>query len=225
MANEIQQVHLFAELGQEAQRELEAVASARAYEDGQTVVLEGDPDSPVFFVLQGAVRVFRTNPDGREQTLIRVGPGEAFNLPAAFVDPAISTGARSTPASATAVGPVRLLSVSRPDFRRLAGHTPEIALAVLRDFAQKLYHFTSLTYDLSLRSVRGRLAQFLLTQVQGQSTTPVRWTQEEIAARIGTVREVVSRTMRALVRDGLIKMERHRVVVLDRDALALEAES
>jgi CRP/FNR family transcriptional regulator len=220
-----QEVCLFAEAGPEAQRQLEAVAVSRTYDSGQTIFLEGDLRSPVCFVLEGTVRIFRTNPDGREQTLIRVGPGEAFNLPAAFVDPAVSTGVRSTPASAAAVGPVRLLSVSRSDFRRLASHTPEIALAVLRDFAQKLYHFTGLTYDLSLRSVRGRLARFLLTQVQEQSDAPVRWTQEEIAARIGTVREVVSRTMRALIRDGLIKMERHRVVVLDRDALAREAES
>jgi CRP/FNR family transcriptional regulator len=53
----------------------------------------------------------------------------------------------------------------------------------------------------------------------------VRWTHHEIAAQIGTVREVVSRTMRAFVKDGLIKLERHRIVVLDRDALSLEAES
>ena len=116
VANEIQQIHLFSELGHEAQRALGVVAVLRSFRDGQAILLEGDPDSPVCFVLQGTVRVFRTNLDGREQTLIQVGPGEAFNLPAAFLDPPVAIS--STPASASAVGLVKLLSISRSDFRR-----------------------------------------------------------------------------------------------------------
>jgi CRP/FNR family transcriptional regulator len=79
-------------------------------------------------------------------------------------------------------------------------------------------------------TVRARLASFLLAHGQRPEGSPldgvhVRWTHHEIAAQIGTVREVVSRTMRAFVKDGLITLERHRIVVLDREALMLEAES
>jgi CRP/FNR family transcriptional regulator len=172
----------------------------------------------VFFVLHGTVRVFRTNLDGREQTLIHLGPGAAFNMPAAFADP-------RAPASAEAMGPVRLLSISRDDFSRLASRNLEIALVVLHDLASKLHHLTDLTYDLSLRSVRGRLAQFLLAHAQDEGAPPLPWTHEQIATQIGTVREVVSRTMRAFARQGLIRKERHRLVVADPDALAREVES
>jgi len=216
---DIAHIPLFAALSPAARRELAAVASTRTCDDSQLIILEGSPDAPVFFVLQGTVRAFRTNLDGREQTLIHLGPGAAFNMPAAF------TESGDAPASAIAVGPVRLLWIPCQDFGRLASQDHEIALAVLSDFATKLHHLTDLTYDLSLRTVRGRLAQFLLTHAQSEGATPLRWTHEEIAARLGTVREVVSRTLRAFVREGLIKTARHRIVVADPDALVREAES
>ena len=216
---DIKGIQLFAGLSPPAQRTLLDVSAVRTCEDGQIVILEGDPDSPVFFVLQGTVRVFRTNLDGREQNLIHLHKGDAFNMPIAFA------GGGASPASAVAVGAVELLSIARAEFRCLVSETPEIALAVLRDFSQKLYHLTNLTHDLGLRSVRGRLARFLLAHVQGDKGAPVRWTHEEIAAQIGTVREVVSRTLRALAKDELIEMRRHRIVVHDQEALAREAES
>ena len=137
--------------------------------------------------------------------------------------PAAFARAPAAPASAVAVGEVELICISARDLRR-ACRDPDLALALLGDFADKLVHLTELAYDLSLRSVRGRLAQFLLSEMQ-PSTEAVRWTHQEIAARIGSVREVVSRTLRSFVREGLIQVDRHRIIVVDRRALAREAES
>jgi CRP/FNR family transcriptional regulator, cyclic AMP receptor protein len=215
----LSQIQLFSGLGAAAQRALSAVASERAYEDGQLIMLEGDGDAPAFFVLCGTVRVYRTSMEGREQNLIHLHAGDGFNMPAAFVPHGMA------PASAVAIGAVELLAIAGPDFCRVVSETPEIALAVLGDLAQKLHHLTNLSHDLGLRSVRGRLARFLLAHTQGQDQPPLRWTHQEIAAQIGTVREVVSRTLRAFVKDGLIEVQRHRVVVRDVDALAREAQS
>jgi CRP/FNR family transcriptional regulator len=217
-ARGVERIRLFAGLGPAAQGALSAVAVSRTYAEGQIVLLEGDVDSPVLFVLQGTVRVYRTNLDGREQNLIHLHAGDAFNIPAAFA------GGGSTHASAVAVGAVSLLSVDRAAFRRIVSETPEIALAVLRDLSQKLYHLTDLTHDLGLRTVRGRLARFLLKHAQAEGASPARWTHVEIASQIGTVREVVSRTLRAFVAQGLIEVQRHRIVVLDEAELAREAE-
>jgi CRP/FNR family transcriptional regulator len=217
--SELERIDLFSDLGAAAQAAVSDVARVRTYDDGALIMIEGDPASPVFFVLEGTVRVYRTNLDGREQTLIHATAGTAFNVPTAF------HAGNGAPASATAVGATRLLAIPRQDFRRLASETPEIALAVMADLSTKLHHLTSLTYDLSLRSVRGRLARFLLAHAEVDATSPVRWTHAEIAAQIGTVREVVSRTLRAFIREGRIGMDRQRIVVLDRDALAREAES
>ena len=213
----MERIQLFADLDRDAQEALAEVAVPRSYEDGQVVLLQGDDDTPVLFVLQGAVRVFRTNLDGREQTLIRLGEGDAFNMPGAF------TG-QTTHASAEAVGPTRLLAVTRDDFVQVATETSQIAQAVLRDLSQKLEHLTELSHDLGLRSVRARLARFLLAQgQQPEQDPPVRWTHEAIASQIGTVREVVSRTLRGFVRDGLVEMRRHQIVVRDAEGLEQEA--
>jgi len=227
----------FLNLSPSAQCALDSVAVTRRLESGQIVMLEGQADAPVFVVRQGIVRVYRTNVDGREQTLIRLGPGSAFNMPAAFFDTDVRearsslASVRVAPASAATLTPVELAAISQADFRETVIHTPELALIVLRDLAIKVHHLSNLTRDLGLLTVRARLASFLLSHGQspGDLSTPassqVRWTHHEIAAQIGTAREVVSRTMREFVKDGLIKLDRHRIVVLDREALQLEAES
>lgn len=217
-STELGQIAVFSGLSPAAQRRIEAVAALRTYQDGQLILLEGSPEAPVLFVLSGLVRVFRTSLEGREQNLIHLQAGDALNMPAAFAD----SGA--APASAMARGPVEMISIPRADFRRIVSQTPEIALAVLRDLSEKLYHLTELSRDLGLRTVRSRLARFLLEHVQQASDAPIRWTHQEIAAQIGTVREVVSRTLRTFVDDGLIEMQRHRIVVRDAEALQAEAE-
>jgi CRP/FNR family transcriptional regulator, cyclic AMP receptor protein len=219
MPTELSYQPLIDRLSPAAQAELMSVARRHAFEDGQTIALEGTPGPPVCFLLRGTVRVYRTNLEGREQTLIHLAAGDALNMPAAFA------GDHTAPASAVAIGPVELLAVSQADLRRLVSRSPEIALAVLCDLSEKLQHLTRLTYDLSLRTVRSRLARFLLDQRTAKSPAPVHWTHEQIAAQIGTVREVVSRTLRAFVRDGLIRFERQRIVLLNREALELEAKA
>jgi CRP/FNR family transcriptional regulator len=71
--------------------------------------------------------------------------------------------------------------------------------------------------------VRGRLARFLLEQAEAGAVTR-RWTQEEIAAYLGTVRDMVGRTLRAFADAGLVRLERQRIVLLDREGLEAEAE-
>jgi CRP-like cAMP-binding protein len=218
-SQDLDRITPFAGLSPAAQRHLLAVAALRNYEDGQLILLEGSVDAPVFFVLSGAVRVFRTSLEGREQNLIQLRAGDALNMPSAFAEPG------DAPASAMARGQATLLSIPRGDFRHIVSQTPEIALAVLRDLSQKLYHLTELSRDLGLRTVRSRLARFLLDHTQQANDAPIRWTHQEIAAQIGTVREVVSRTLRSFADDGLIEMQRHRIVVRDADAMRHEAEA
>jgi len=118
------------------------------------------------------------------------------------------------------------------------GECPEMALALLRDFAGRLDHLTNLVEDLSLRTVRGRLARFLLehaptarlsspkSDLSGTAEAGAvtqRWTQEEIAVHLGTVRDMVGRTLRAFADAGLIQMNRQRLVLLDREGLEAEA--
>ncbi len=212
-----QQIRLLCRLAPATLRKLDAVAHMRRYADGEMIMWEGEEDVPVFFVLEGAVCAFHVNSNGREQTVNQLGPGDAFNLPQAFA------GDHRAPLSAVAVGAVRLLAIAGADFRRVVIATPELAAAVLQELSDRLRYLVGLTYDLSLRSVRGRLARFLL--MQANSPSPARWTHEQTAAQIGTVREVVSRTMLAFVKEGLVRLERGRIVIADAERLSREAES
>ncbi len=216
---DLRQIKLLAQVGDRSLRRLARVASIQSYEDGRLILLEGDVGAPALFLLEGAVRVYRASLEGREQNLIHLQAGDVLNMPAAFAE----SGA--APASAMAVGHVPLFSVAPAALCRIVSETPEIALAVLRDLAQKLYHLTDLSHDLGLRTVRGRLARFLLTHAQAEDAAPTRGTHQQIASQIGTVREVVSRTLRAFVKEGLIEMQRHRIIVRDPQALTRESES
>ncbi|MDX9865315.1 MAG: Crp/Fnr family transcriptional regulator [Anaerolineaceae bacterium] len=186
-------------------------------EDGQMIDLD-DEQGAVFFVVKGMVRSYRSNRSGREQNLIHLTSGDAFNIPQAF------SGQDIIPISAVAIGDVYLLKIPFDPFQHIVSCNPEAALAVLQDLSKKLAHLTQLTHDLSLRTVRARLARFLLDQSRASVPSGVQWTQHEIAAQIGSVREVVSRTMRAFVRDGLIRLNRQRIEILDEKALEAEAE-
>jgi CRP-like cAMP-binding protein len=124
---------------------------------------------------------------------------------------------------AEALTDVTLYAISRADFLRLLDRCPELATVVLRNFATRLAHLTQLVADLSLRTVRARLARFLLEQSEAEA--PVRWTHAEIAAYIGTVRVVVSRTLRDFAAEGILNVQRQRIAVADRDALIREAKT
>ncbi len=77
--------------------------------------------------------------------------------------------------------------------------------------------------DLALHTVRARLARFLLSRKSNGAHPAQHWTQEEIAAHIGTVRDVVGRTLRSFAQQDLIRRERGRLVVIDRPGLEHEA--
>ena len=200
------------------------MAVRRVYAPGEAIIIEGDPCQAAYFIAEGQVRVYRLSPGGREQVLARLGPGQTFNTVPPFQPQGVNH------ANVQAATETTLYAIVSDDFRRLVGECPELALAILQDFAARLDHLTNLVEDLSLRTVRGRLAGFLLehasTELSGTAEAGEvtwRWTQDEIAAHLGTVRDMVGRTLRAFADAGLVRMDRQRIVLLDREGLEAEA--
>ena len=216
-AQALRRVSLFAGLPDDALARIARVAHARTYAPGETVIFEGDPCRAAYFLAEGQVRVYRLSPGGREQVLTRLGPGQTFNTVPPFQPHGVNH------ATVQALTLVTLYFVASEDFRRLVGECAELALAILQDFADRLDHLTDLVEDLSLRTVRGRLARFLLESAEAGLVTR-RWTQDEIAAHLGTVRDMVGRTLRAFADAGLVRMDRQRIVLLDREGLEAEAQ-
>jgi CRP/FNR family cyclic AMP-dependent transcriptional regulator len=202
----------FSELGED---ELAKVASCiydRTFHRGEVILLEGEAPRAVYFIVHGQVRIYRLSSEGREQVLKRLGPGGAFNLVPVL-------GGGPNPSSAIAWTDVTVYAIERGHFLQMVREHPALAVAVLADFAAKLRHMTALVEDLSLRTVGARLAKLLLTQAAEEEAAPRRMTQQEMAAQLGTVREVVGRALAELEREGLIRMERHRIVIVDRAGL------
>lgn len=196
-----------------------SVATKKIYHKNQPVFAEEDVDAPIFFVLQGQVRIFRISPEGKEITIAVLKVGAPFNIPAAFLP------VSNSPANAAALSKkTTLIAIAQNDFRRVVSETPELAVTVMRDLSKKLQHFVMLTYDLGLLSVRSRLAKFLLEHTAETGELPRHWTQQQIATYIGTAREVVSRTLRQFAKHGIITVESHRTIVIDRLALEQEIE-
>ncbi len=214
--HDLRSIPLFARLSPQTLSLLARVAVRRTYTPGQVVIWAGEPCQAAYFIVEGEVRVSRLAPGGREQILARLGPGQTFNTVPPFRPQGVNH------ATVRAVAPVVLYAVPADDLRRLVRECTDLALVLLEDFAQRLDHLTRLAEDLALRSVRGRLARFLLDHAEASQVTR-RWTQEEIAAHLGTVRDMVGRTLRAFAEEGLIRMERQRIMLMDRERLEREA--
>jgi len=211
----LSQLPLFAGLGDDALREIVPHIRERTFSSGQVILLEGDPCQAVYLVVRGLVRTARLSPEGREHVLAYLGPGELFNLVPAL-------DGQPSPASVDGLTEGLLYTIPCERFRRIVREHPEVALAVMDRLATEVRRLTDMVEDLALHTVRARLARFLLAQAEDPQLSH-RWTQEEIAAHIGTVREMVGRTLRAFTAAGLIHRERGRVVVADREGLEREA--
>jgi len=176
------------------------------------ILIEGQPAEVLYFVVSGVVKVFKTSADGKEQILSLIRPGESFN------DVAVFDGGSNT-ASAQAMGPVVLYGIRKDDIEVILRDNPKVALNVNRVLASQVRQLGSLVEDLSFRHVTGRVAKILLENA-GDGTGPrTRLTQQEMAAMAGTVREVVGRALKALEDEGAIRLDRHRIVITNKEAL------
>lgn len=185
-------------------------------EKGQILFTEGEPAQAMYVVRSGQVKIFKLSADGREQVLRIVGAGDCFNEVPIFDE-------GPNPANAQAVEPATLWGIRRTDMRRLVEEHPAIAIGFLRAFAGKLRYFTRKVEDLSFRSVTSRVAKLLLEIAEDDGKGGLRlkqqFTQQEMAAVVGTAREMIGRAFKVLEKEGAIRLDRHRVVIVSRTAL------
>ena len=210
-----------------AEDELDYLASravVRRYRAGEIVFSEGEPCSGLYVVESGQVRIFKSSANGREQVLSIDGPGSSV-----AELPVFDGGAY--PASVTAIEDATLLFVSKQDFQSLCLAHPQVALKVLRMLGARLRNLVGIIEELSFTTVRHRLASFLLRMAQREGKRTAKGAEivlpmsnQELAAQIGTVRELVSRNLSRLQAEGLIQMDGRNVVIPDVNALEAELE-
>lgn len=186
----------------------------------QLIFEEGAPCAGLWIVVEGRIKVFRISPEGREQVLHVDGPGATLGEVPLF-------DRAGYVASATAQTAARLLWLPRRELDALCQRHPEVAVAIIATLVRRVRAFAGLAGDLTLRSVRVRLGRLVLDEAgrTGRLTrdgveVTLPGTRAEIAARVGTVREPLSRALAALSREGLVTVRGRRLLV--RDVKGLE---
>lgn len=210
----LRQIPIFATLNEPELALVAKMAVERHYERGNIILLEGESGGALCYVYQGLVKVFKTSSEGKEQVLRLITKGQTFNDV-----PALDGG--PNPASAAAMEPCTIYMIRRAELQRLIISEPEVAAAVIQTLAQALRHFVALVEDLSLRHVIARVAKLLLEQEVALKDTSQkhRLTQQEMAAIVGTAREVVGRALKELEVAGAIEMHQGRIIILNEDSL------
>lgn len=198
---------------------LASCASRRRYAAGEWIFDEGAPVAGLFMIECGIVKITRFTKDGREHILHLLYRGDTLN------DVTVMDGGPN-PASAVAHEDCQIWRIDRADLRAVADSHPQLAWAFVESIAWEARYLLGLVEDLSMRNVRSRLANLLLLQAKesDRNEIPQLLTQEEMANRLGTVREVVGRALRGLAADGIIEFDRHRIVILEPERLAQEAD-
>jgi CRP/FNR family transcriptional regulator, dissimilatory nitrate respiration regulator len=211
----------FAGIDQRGLMRIDHSAHRHLYQAGSTIFIEGGECAGFHVVLEGLVRIYRVNSEGRLHTLSLLRPFSTFNEVAA-VD------GRHNPYNAVSVTNVEVLSISHERLLNLMATEP----VLLSNYVQSLAHvnreYIERLEDMTFRTIPSRLAKLFLhenTYADQIAETPTGLTQEDMASILGTTREVVGRALRGLLNAGLLLKKGRYVYISDREGLEYLAET
>jgi CRP-like cAMP-binding protein len=210
---------LFSGLDDREMSELEAISVSRRYPKGTLIFSEDEEAKGFFVVISGKVKVYKLSPEGKEQILHIVAPGQTFAEAALF--------AGSTyPAFAESLAQTRVLYFSKESFLNLIRENPQISLNMIASLSQWLRKFVSLVEELSLKDVSARLSKYLidLSAQSGRSSASgiefeLDINKSQLASQLGTISETLSRALRKLRDKRVIEVEGKKITILQKEIL------
>ncbi len=213
----LEAAHHFSTLPMDVKDSLARQMIPRVYEPGNVICLEGDKGEYIYFVEKGWVKSVRTATDGREQAALFLHDGEIIGSEAVFTAGTYELTSITLEKVYTWAVPAGVLKV-------LVTRNPPLAMVFLELLGARVNYYIQLVEDLGLRSVQARIAHTLLDHVEikdGMLVVPRRpWTTlDAMAARLGTVRDVLKRALNVFEADGVLRLEHNRIVILDAQKL------
>ena len=199
--------------------QIRAIGIKKEYQKGQLIFSEGQKATGFFINLSGQVKVYKLSSDGREQILHIIFPAEAFAEAALF--------AGSTyPAFAESLTQTQVLYFPKESFFGLIRENPQLSLNMIGGLSFWLRRFVDLVEELSLKDVSARVSKYLLDlsirsgrkQEEGIAFE-LEVSKTQLASRLGTISETLSRAFRKLQDRQIIRVEGKKITVLDREAL------
>jgi len=206
-------VPLFSELSDDAINSLSRLATRRRYPKDTVVFFENEEGDCLFMILEGRIKVTILGDDGREIILTMLGSGDLFGE-MALLD--------NEPRSATAIAveESELLSLHRTEFQAVIGDNPGISSALIKVLSARLRRANHQISTLALLDVYGRVARVILDMAREEGRRLKdgriafrRATHQEIANRIGTTRETVTRMLKDLERQDFVKVEGREILL------------
>ncbi|HYN30050.1 MAG TPA: Crp/Fnr family transcriptional regulator [Dermatophilaceae bacterium] len=219
----VRKAPLFAALDEESAASLIASMSRSHMERGDILFHEGDQGDRLYVIAEGKIKLGRTSPDGRENLLAILGPGEMFGELSLF-DPGPRT------ATATAVAETQVLALGNDELKDYLASRPGVATTLLAALARRLRRTNESLADLVFTDVPGRVAKALL-DLSDRFGRPVEdgvmvshdLTQEELAQLVGASRETVNKALADFVTRGWLKLEARAVLLHDLERLRRRA--
>jgi CRP-like cAMP-binding protein len=216
-----ERIPLFAGLDAGALQRVDAVAHRHQFQAGAVIFGEGETCAGFHVILDGMVRIYRMNPEGRLHTLSLLRATSTFNEVAA-VDggPNPFNAVAVTSSTVAVIGHSHLLNLMSAE-PKLLSNTVQALAHLNRDYIERLE-------DMTFRTIPSRLAKlFLHETAYGDQIcqAPSKLSQEEIASILGTTREVVGRALRGLMNAGLLQKKGRHVYVVDRAGLEFLADT
>jgi CRP/FNR family transcriptional regulator, dissimilatory nitrate respiration regulator len=222
LLKKMQTLALFQGVPPEKLKALAERALYRTYKAGEMFIGDTDPAHAFYVIITGQVKLYKSSPEGREQTLNLLGPGDPFGMCTAFA-------IESFPANAMALEESGILLIPGPVMEAVAMKEPRLLVNIIQILSNRLRESMSLIESLSLMEIPQRLASFLihaLKQEAGQGTNQLELTvtQRELAKILGATPEALSRALRRMSDAGLLKVDGRSVRILDRESLGELAE-
>jgi CRP-like cAMP-binding protein len=207
---------LFQGLPEEDLKALSGIVLERSHAAGETIFTEGDRAAGLNIVFSGRVKIFKLAPNGKEQILHIMGPGEPF------AEVPVFQGGHY-PASAEAIEASRVLFIPRDGLTDMIRRNPALALDMLAVLSRRLREFAATIENLSLRGVPERLSAYLLhlsDLAGGAGEFELDIKKGLIANLLGTTGESLSRVLGKMTQAGMIRVGGKKIAILDRAALA-----
>jgi CRP/FNR family cyclic AMP-dependent transcriptional regulator len=203
---------LFSTLDRDERETLSAHAVTRTYRKNTIVINEGDVGDSMYVVLSGQLKVFLSDDEGKEIVINMMGPGEYFGELSLFDDSQRSASVMTTEDS-------RLSIISKADFDACLARHPAIAHRVIQGLVSRLRISTECVRSLALMDVYGRVAHLLLQlaeEVDGKLVVKEKLTQQDIADRVGSSREMVSRILKDLKIGNYIEVHDRQITINEK---------
>jgi len=205
----LKQIPYFSDVSEETLKALASKAHVRTFPKNAVVITEGDQAGPVYVILSGKARVFLANAAGKEITLSIQTPGSYFGELSLLDEEPRSTSVMTVEKTVCGL-------IAKDDFKAWLGTSPDAAVSIIKGLTRRVRSLTESTRSLALFDVYGRLSRLLYElaeEVDGRPTLLERPSHQDIASRIGSSREMVSKIMKDLVSGGYVSVVGKSLVI------------